>query len=47
MNFLKSWPTITKNSMCDMCYGIYPNCPVCGDDDYDDLEDDDFIDDEE
>jgi hypothetical protein len=37
--------------MCDMCYGIYPNCPVCGDDGCDEEDkfedDDDFLDDEE
>ena len=39
--------------MCEICYGLYPNCPVCGDDGYEEeledeeLEEDDFIDDEE
>lgn len=32
--------------MCDECYGLYPNCPVCGDDRNDD-EDDYYDDDQE
>jgi hypothetical protein len=38
--------------MCDQCYGIYPNCPICGDDEYIEEEDfdennEDLLDDEE